>query len=201
MIYELAHRVKERMPGVFEAAEAMAAVVFRMRYRRAIAQAEAEIGKRWDAAQPLRVRPATTADAEALAAFFAAQSDEAFAHFRPHPFDAETLRTMVGRGNWLMLVAEADGIVGYGFMRSYVHGVGYRGYMVDEAHRGQGIGKQIGYALNILGTRLGLEMYKSIHAENIASLRLTESVCRIEKLQELNDGDTLYKCYDIQETV
>ena len=66
--------------------------------------------------------------------------------------------------------------------------------MVDANHRGQGIAKIMGYAMNDVANSLGLKMFKSISPINAPSMAVTKSVCDINIVKTLDNGDLLVEC-------
>ena len=186
MLYTIAHWLRAHCNWMWEVAEDMNSVAFGMRYRKPLRRIEAVI------ADYAKVRVAVPADAERLALFFDKQPESAFEFFRPHAFDEETLSKLIGRKSFLMFVVEEEGvIVGYFFLRSFVHGVCYLGKMVDHEHQGQGIGKRMCKAAMDVAVTLGLRMFESINRNNMASMRSTGAVLKQVVLEELEHGDLL----------
>lgn len=98
----------------------------------------------------------------------------------------------------MMFVAESENpdtqdkkLVGYFFLRSFVHGQSYLGKMVDHGHQGQGIGKMMCKAAMDVAQTLGIRMFESINKRNMASMRSTGAVLKQVVLQELGHGDLL----------
>lgn len=87
-------------------------------------------------------------------------------------------------------------IAGYFFMRSFVNGKTFKGYMVGIDHRGQGVAREMGIAMNHVARELGLRMFKSISPENPASLAVTKKVNDIKIIKTLDNGDMLIECFE-----
>ena len=190
MLYKIAHLLRDHCAWVWDAAESINSTAFGIRYAKRL-KLVPEVLKR-DSKEPLLLRVAEPEDAEALAAFFARQPEGDFEFFKPHGFDVQSLMTLLKRTSFLMYVVEQDQqIVGYFFLRSFVHGQSYLGKMVDHEHQGQGIGKLMCKAAMDVALTLGLRMFESINRRNPASMRSTGSVLRQVVLQELEDGDLL----------
>ena len=209
MLYEIAHVVKERMGFVWDAVEWANAWVFGWQHRGQFGYTLPSDDK------GIVVREATLDDISHLVDFFQQQPADAFRFFKPHGFDAVGLRKVIRNRSFLAFVAcaqeegskdlriegskdgtsDSGAIVGYCFMRSFVNGTSYRGYMVDHRQRGRGIGKLMGRAMNVVGDALGLRMYKSISPDNPSSLGVTKSVCDIRVLRTLDNGDMLVECF------
>lgn len=185
MLYKLAHILQSRLTFIWTLIEWLNALLFALRYRTALQRCSQHLAQQ-------HLRLATTADAEALAGFFARQPEGAFRFFRPHAFDATTLHTLLGRRSWIMFVAEEEErIVGYGFLRCFFIGKSYLGKMVDHQHQGRGIAQRMCLSAMAIATDCGLHMYESINRENMASLRSSQKVLHTEVLEELEDGDML----------
>lgn len=152
-----------------------------------------------DVPEPYEMRMANKEDVCNLFSFFAKQPKDSFRFFTPHGFDTRSIRTVIDRKSFLTFILvekheDVEEIVGYAFMRSFVNGSSYRGYMVDAEHRGRGLAKIIGRGLNCVGDALHLDMYKSISPRNYASMKVTRAVSNIEILKTLENGDYLIKC-------
>ena len=87
-------------------------------------------------------------------------------------------------------------IAGYFFMRSFVNGKTFKGYMVEIDHRGQGVAREMGIAMNRVARELGLRMFKSISPENPASMAVTKKVNDIKIIKTLDNGDMLIECFE-----
>ncbi len=190
MLYKIAHLLRDHCAWVWDVAEALNSMAFGVRYAKRLKRVPEVLAQY--SKEPLMLRVAEVEDAEALAAFFARQPEGDFEFFKPHGFDVQSLRTLLKRTSFLMYVVEQDKqIVGYFFLRSFVHGQSYLGKMVDHEHQGQGIGKLMCKAAMDVALTLGLRMFESINRRNPASMRSTGSVLRQVVLQELEDGDLL----------
>ena len=198
MLYKIAHLLRDHCAWVWDAAESINSTAFGIRYAKRL-KLVPEVLKR-ESKEPLLLRVAEPEDAEALAAFFARQPEGDFEFFKPHGFDVQSLMTLLKRTSFLMYVVEQDQqIVGYFFLRSFVHGQSYLGKMVDHEHQGQGIGKLMCKAAMDVALTLGLRMFESINKRNPASMRSTGSVLRQVVLQELEDGDLLIEDLPLSE--
>lgn len=81
-------------------------------------------------------------------------------------------------------------------MRSFVNGKTFKGYMVGIDHRGQGVAREMGIAMNRVAKELGLRMFKSISPENPASMAVTKKVNDIRIIKTLDNGDMLIECFE-----
>ena len=201
MLYEIAHFVKERFDFLWDAIEWGNAEVFALMHHREMKRIPlllAECSGRY------QLRLATQEDVEQMRTFFEAQPEEAFRFFQPHEFDERGIRKVVINKSFLTFVAlDGNEIAGYFFMRSFVNGKTFKGYMVGIDHRGQGVAREMGIAMNRVAKELGLRMFKSISPENPASLAVTKKVNDIKIIKKLDNGDMLIECFekaDIQRT-
>ena len=129
---------------------------------------------------------------ERMVAFFEHQPEEAFTYFRPHGFDAKSIKRL--QGNWaflgyVLLDNANDNIAGYCFNRSFFHGVGYRGRMVDIDYRGKGLGTAMNKMLNEVGFGIGLRLFETVSKDNVASYRSAMSASNVKVVKELPDNE------------
>lgn len=197
MLYELAHFIKGRCSFIWDFVEWGNSLAFSIKYRKGLKNVNNVVNA--EVHEPYEMRLAKKDDVGELLTFFNKQPEEAFRFFSPHGFDERSIRVVVGRKSFLTFILlertnAKDEIVGYGFMRSFVNGASYRGYMVDAEHRGRGLAKMIGHGLNHVGDALHLDMYKSISPQNPASMKVTQAVCDVEIQKTLENGDYLIKC-------
>lgn len=196
MLYKLAHFLRDHCGWIWNLAEGMNSLAFGIRYAKGLKRVP-EVLRQYDT-ETLRFHEARVEDAEALAGFFARQPEEDYKFFRPHGFDVDSLRSLLKRTSFIMFVVESlteesrdKRIVGYFFLRSFVHRQSYLGKMVDHNSQGQGIGKLMCKAAMDVALTVGVRMFESINRRNPASMRSTGSVLRQVVLQELEDGDLL----------
>lgn len=192
MLYEVTHYLQAKMPWVWKFVEWGNSEVFALQYRRKLnglpALLENFTGR-------FKVTQAVENDAYALAKFFAEQPEEAFKFFHPHEFDEKTIRKLANRKSFLMfLVKDNNKIVGYFFLRCFVNGNAYRGRMVDNNRRNQGIGKLMGTVLNEVSLWFRLKMYSSISPENYASLASAKAASDIKIVRILENGYYYVEC-------
>ena len=131
---------------------------------------------------------------EELVAFFEHQPEEAFEFFRPHGFDAKSIKRLQGNKAFLAYVlkdASNGHIAGYCFNRSFFHGVGYRGRMVDIEYRGKGLGTAMNKMLNQVGFGIGLRLFETVSKDNVASYKSAMSASKTKVVKEL-PGNELY---------
>ena len=198
MLYKIAHFLRDHLRWLWELAEAANSFAFGIRYAQGL-KCIPEVMKK-NSTTAMSMRLAEIEDASALASFFTRQPEGDFEFFKPHGFDIQSLRTLLKRTSFMMFVVETEReIVGYFFLRSFVHGQSYLGKMVDHEHQGQGIGKLMCKAAMDVALTLGVRMFESINRRNPASMRSTGSVLRQVVLQELEDGDLLIEDLPLSE--
>lgn len=207
MLYEITHIIKERFGFLWDAIEWGNAEVFAVMHRGGMARIPellAECSGRY------QLRLATREDVEQMKAFFEAQPQEAFRFFRPHEFDEKGIRKVIANKSFLTFLAITNDddtlryddssinprIAGYFFMRSFVNGKTFKGYMVGIDHRGQGVAREMGIAMNRVARELGLRMFKSISPDNPASLAVTKKVNDIKIIKILDNRDMLIECFE-----
>lgn len=184
MLYELAHTIQNRTPWLWKGIEDINSVLFSLRL----------MGKK-DAMKAIMVggvRMAEEDDAERLAQFFAEQPEDSFKWFKPHAFDVETMRTLLRQKSYIIYVMEQESVLmGYAFLRCFIHGKCFLGKMVDYRYQGKGVCTKlcaVGMDISIL---LGLRMYESINKENIGSMKASQRACDVIVVEELEGGDVL----------
>ena len=187
MLYKLAHILRDRFGFVWNVVEWLNALVFSLTHRAALKKIP-EILR--ESSDKFTLRLAEPADSAPLATIFAEQPEDAFKFFKPHKFDEKTLLKIIKNRAFLtFLVLDGEKIVGYFFLRCFVNGKCFKGYMVADAYKGQGIAKLEGLAMNKVNETLGLRMFGSISPENPASMAVAKAVNEIKVLETLENGD------------
>lgn len=196
MLYKLAHIIRDYAGFLWNWAEAVNSFAFACRYAKRLNRVPEALGR--NSCADYNLREVSENDADALVAFFERQPEGDFEFFRPHGFDRNSLLPLIRRTSFLMFVVETvkpgtqeSEIVGYFFLRSFVHGQTYLGKMVDHEHQGQGIGKMMCKAAMDVAVTLGVRMFESINKKNMASMRSTGAVLKQVVLEELEHGDLL----------
>lgn len=187
VLYEAAHFIKDRLKPVWNLVEWGNAQCFALRYRKGLNQIPEILNRH---SSVFTVRLATEADAPNLAKFFEEQPEEAFKFFRPHDFDEKSLKKIIRNQAFItFLVLSGETIVGYFFLRSFVNGKSFKGYMVDYRWRKKGIAKLQGIVMNEVVASLGIRMFGSISPENEASMASAKAVNEVKILKTLENGD------------
>lgn len=186
MLYEIAHIVRDRMPWLWQMTDRVNSMLFTLRYGQRVAQIE----KTWGKGIPYTIVPLRCYDAEEISHFFAHQPAEAFRFFRPHSFDVKSIRQLQKNRAFLAYMLEQEEtLVGYFFLRSFFWGKCFRGRMVDIDWRGKGIGTLMNRLMNRLGYGLGMHIFETVSADNVASLKSAEAASDIRVLKRLPSND------------
>lgn len=182
MLYSLAHFLRAHCSWIWTIFEFINACFFRLRYAHNLSIVTSE-----------NVVPLTVGYVEKLVQFFKRQPEEAFTYFRPHAFDAKTLRGLAKNKAFLayIVVDDSNEIIGYFFLRCFWWGKCYRGYMTDYAHRRQGINRLMGIEATKIAQHLHLRMFGSIAPDNVASMKSAQTVNDIKIIETLRNGDYL----------
>lgn len=204
MLYSLAHILRDHFAFLWEWIENINSFLFYLRYYRKLKKLPSVLkahcgticitdGKK----RALVIRMSTLDDAETLVSFFERQPEEAFRFFRPHSFDIDTIKRLLARTSFVIgVVTCEEKIIGYFFIRSFVHGRGFLGKMVDCQWQGRGIGKLMCKAAMDMSDALGIRMFESINKNNLASMR-SSSVLKQVVVKELEDGDLLIEDFNL----
>lgn len=187
MLYKLAHILRDKFGFLWNIIEWCNAFVFALMHKSSLKKIPAILK---DFSEQYTLSIASPADAAQLATFFAEQPEDAFKFFKPHAFDEKTLSKIIRNKAFLMfLVLDGEKIVGYFFLRCFVNGKCFKGYIVDNSYMGRGIAKLEGLAMNKINEVLGLRMYGSISPENPASMAVAKAVNEVKILSTLDNGD------------
>lgn len=188
MLYEIAHLLRDKMPWLWDLVERLNAMLFQMRYGKRVRSVEANVCGERHAPCGYKVVPIRDMETESLVRFFARQPEEAFRFFKPHHFDAKTMRKLQRNRAFLAyaLIDRATGrMAGYCFNRSFFHGKGFRGRMVDICYRGRGLGTMMNRLLNDVGFGIGLRLFETVSKDNVASFRSAASASHFKVVETL----------------
>ena len=141
------------------------------------------------AAREYQIVEMSSIQATDLEKFFAAQPEESFKFFKPHGFDAKSLRKLQRNRAFLAYIVKYDNSpVGYFFLRSFFFGKAYLGKMVDHDYQGKGIGKMMCLCAMDIASALGLRMFETISKDNLSSLFSTQNVLETRIVEEMPDN-------------
>ena len=187
MLYVFAHFLRDKMPFLWNIVDIVNSFLFSQRYGKKLKVVESsftcykvEIG--YD------VLPISLVDPQELFSFFFHQPEEAYTFFKPHGFDVRSIKKMQKNNAFLAYVlrdTNNGNIAGYCFNRSFFHGKGFRGRMVDINYRGKGLGTLMNRILNDIGFGIGLQLFETVSKDNIASYRSAVSASNFKVVKEL----------------
>lgn len=183
MLYRIAHLVRDKMSWLWDIIEMVNSWLFFLRYGRKLRSFSYITIP--DGYEVVSLRDVQT---EKLVTFFDRQPKEAFTFFKPHCFDAKSIKKLQKSRAFLAYVLMDKGsgqIAGYCFNRSFFHGVGYRGRMVDINCRGKGLGTAMNKILNEVGFGIGLRLFETVSKDNVASYRSALSASNVRVVKEM----------------
>ena len=187
MLYQIAHIVRDKLGWLWQLVERLNAWLFSMRYGRRLGSFfYSEIPEGYEL---VLFRNVPT---EKMVAFFEHQPEDAFTYFRPHAFDAKSIRRLQKNRAFLAYVLIDklnDKIAGYCFNRCFFHGQGFRGRMVDIDYRGKGLGTAMNKLLNDVGFGIGLRLFETVSKDNVASYRSALSASHVKVVKEMSNNE------------
>lgn len=183
MLYKIAHILRDKLSWLWNIIEWINGVIFYFRYGKSLKTfAFTTVPDGYDIV-PIKNIP--TSD---FVDFFERQPEEAYTYFRPHGFDAKSIKLLQRNNAFLgyVLQDKANGaLAGYCFNRCFFHGQGFRGRMVDIDYRGKGLGTAMNKILNEVGFGIGLRLFETVSKDNVASYRSALSASNVKVVQEL----------------
>lgn len=183
MLYKIAHILRDKLSWLWDIIERLNGLIFNLRYGKRLRNFSFTTIPDGYEIEPINKIP--TSD---LVTFFDNQPEDAFMYFRPHGFDAKSIRLLQRNKAFLgyVLLDNTKGtIAGYCFNRCFFHGQGFRGRMVDVDYRGKGLGTAMNKILNEVGFGIGLRLFESVSKDNVASYRSALSASNVKVVKEL----------------
>lgn len=183
MLYILAHFLRDRLGWLWNLIERVNGAIFLLRYSRKL---KALVLK--DVPEGYELVTIRDVASKRIVEFFNHQPEEAFTFFRPHGFDAKSIKRLQKNRAFLgyVLIDKSNGqIAGYCFNRCFFHGVGYRGRMVDVNYRGKGLGTAMNKILNEVGFGIGLRLFETVSKDNVASYKSALSASNVKVVKEM----------------
>ena len=185
-MYKLAHFLRDHLPFIWDFVDWLNGLLFTVRYGRKMKALPEMLGA---ASKKYKIVEMSSMKASDLESFFAAQSEDSFKFFKPHGFDAKSLRKLQRNKAFLAyIVKDGNSPVGYFFLRSFFFGKAYLGKMVDYAHQGKGIGKMMCLCAMDIASTLGLRMFETISKDNLSSLYSSQNVLETRIVEEMPDN-------------
>lgn len=186
MLYAIAHFLRDRMPWLWDLVDAINSWLFSLRYGRRLKDIESKVMEKYASETGYEICRMREFDASQLADFFAIQPEEAYKYFKPHKFDVASIKKLQRNKSFLAyLVLDEGKIVGYCFNRSFCHGKGFRGTIVDFNCQGKGIGTLMKKILNDVGFGIGLRLFETVAKDNVASYRSSVNSGNVKLVKEL----------------
>jgi hypothetical protein len=183
MLYTIAHIIRDKLGGLWNLIERVNGAIFLLRYYRKL---KALVLK--DVPDGYRIVAIKDVATKRMVEFFNHQPKEAFIFFKPHGFDAKSIKRLQKNRAFLgyVLIDKSNGqIAGYCFNRCFFHGVGYRGRMVDINYRGKGLGTAMNKILNEVGFGIGLRLFETVSKDNVASYKSALSASNVKVVKEM----------------
>lgn len=187
MLYALAHIIQERLGWLWFLIEKLNSCLFYIRYGKRLKKFSFK-----EKLEGYEIVPLKDIPTEEIVTFFCQQPKEAYKFFHPHGFDAKSINRLQRMESFIAYVLrdKTNGkIAGYCFNRSFFHGQGFRGRMVDINYRGKGLGTIMNKILNEVGFAIGLRLFETVSKDNIPSYKSALSASNVKILKELPDND------------
>lgn len=207
MLYKIAHFLRDHMPWLWDLVDILNSMLFRIGYGNKLKHVENEICNKRNIKSLyckgydiVSIRDIETKD---LVEFFSSQPDEAFRFFKPHGFDSKSIKKLQKNRAFIGYVlkdAVNGKIAGYCFNRSFFHGKGFRGRMVDVNYRGKGLGTMMNRLLNKVGFGIGLRLFETVSKDNVASYRSAISASSFKVVEELPHNELYLEIIDDMKT-
>lgn len=188
MLYAIAHYLRSKMPWLWGILDIINSHLFSLRYGRKLNEIETKMIERYSLVAGYKICRIRDVDASWLVDFFNNQPPNAFTFFKPHGFSLKTIKALQKNKSFLAYILidkDKNAIAGYCFNRSFFHGKGFRGRMVDTSYRGKGLGTLMNRLLNDVGFGIGLRLFESVSKDNVASYRSAVSASNFKVIKEL----------------
>ncbi len=187
MLYAIAHFLRDKMPWLWDLVDMLNSLLFSIRYGGKLNHFRFQsVPERYHI---LRLKEVST---DYLVEFFKHQPEGAYTFFHPHGFDTKSIKKLQRNKAFLgyVLIDNANGkIAGYCFNRSFFHGKGFRGRMVDIDYRGKGLGTAMNKILNEVGFGIGLRLFETVSKDNVASYKSALSASNVKVMEEMEHNE------------
>ena len=183
MLYKIAHILRDKLTWLWNIIDWVNGLVFSLKYGGILKDLALK-----EIPEGYKIVTIEDVATEHMVEFFNHQPEEAFTFFRPHGFDARSIKRLQKNGAFLgyVLIDNSNGqIAGYCFNRCFFHGVGYRGRMVDINYRGKGLGTAMNKILNEVGFGIGLRLFETVSKDNVASYKSALSASNVKVVKEM----------------
>lgn len=189
-LYSIAHILRDRFGWLWNIIDTVNSLLFSMKYGKRLNNINIKCNKMLPEEYELVLL--RDVPVKEMVSFFEHQPEEAYTYFRPHKFDAKSIKCLQGNKAFLAYVLQdkINGkIAGYCFNRSFFHGKGFRGRMVDIDYRGKGLGTAMNKILNEVGFGIGLRLFETVSKDNVASYRSAMSASNVKVVKELEHNE------------
>jgi hypothetical protein len=192
MLYKIAHILRDKLSWLWNIIECINGAIFYMRYGKKVNNLNENLNDNKVVPVGYELVPLREVTTEELVAFFAHQPEDAYTYFRPHGFDAKSIKLLQRNRaflGYILLDKQVGKIAGYCFNRCFFHGQGFRGRMVDIDYRGKGLGTAMNKILNEVGFGIGLRLFETVSKDNLASYRSAMSASKVNVVKELQHNE------------
>lgn len=194
--YKIAHYLRDNLSFLWNLIEKSNSIVISLIYGQRINKNIKLISDLYFNKTGYQILNLSECSSNDLIKFFKSQPIEAFEYFHPHEFDELTVNKLKLDKSFLAFVLvkrnnSYNKIIGYFFLRCYLHGKAFRGRMVDIDFRGKGIGKLMNCIMNDIGFNSGFRIYETVSINNIASYRSALAASDVKILKEFKDNTLL----------
>lgn len=190
MLYAIAHFLRDKMPWLWNLVDVVNSTLFELRYGGNLKRIETEILGRYRSEYSIRLVPMREVVPEVIEKFFESQPEEAYKFFKPHGFDAKSIKKLQNLNSFQSyLLLDDTKIAGYCFLRCFFHGKAFRGRMVGIDYRGRGLGTTMNKFMNEVGFSLGLRIYETVSKDNVASYRSSLAASDVKVVEEMPNNE------------
>ncbi|MBD5215768.1 MAG: transcriptional regulator [Bacteroidales bacterium] len=190
MLFQLAQKIRCKIPALWHSIEYANEFLFSLRYYRTLKQ----LNKVQISDSGFVFRLLRPEDSDSLCNFFSRQPKQAFEFFKPHKFDSDTLSKLLSNRAFIAVgTFDNTKIIGYAFIRCFFTGKAFRGKIVDFQYRGKGIAKDMCLVITEISELLHLKQYGTISRKNLASMNSSKAVNYIEVVKELENDNLLIR--------
>ena len=187
MLYNIAHFLRDKLSWLWNLIEWLNSLLFALRYGKKLKSFHFSfVPDGYD------IVPLKEVQTDKMVDFFARQPEEAFTFFHPHGFDSKSIKRLQKNKSFLAYVLKDksnDNLAGYCFNKSFFHGQGFRGRMVDIDYRGKGLGTAMNKILNEVGFGIGLRLFETVSKDNVASYRSALSASNVKVVKEMPENE------------
>lgn len=192
MLYRIAHFLRDKMPWLWDLVDILNSILFSLRFKGNLKVLESVVHSIYENESGMKIVPMVNIPTEDLVQFFAKQPKETYTFFKPHSFDSKSIKKLQKNKSFLAYIfLDGETVAAYCFIRSFFHGKGFRGRMVDVTHRGSGLGTLMNKMMNDIGFGIGLRLFETVSKDNVASYRSALSASNVKVVKEM-DHNELY---------